>query len=133
MGVIRHSQAEIEWMAEGCPFAANSLKDGLIGGPKKATAKTILAAAITWNDEYEVIIFKPLFIWKSFYRWCIEKEKFLSELDLIAIPNEPKQFILLQRLSTLVKAGEELMSKGYYEKYTEKQMEDYERRRKLNG
>ena len=124
---------EIEWMSEGCPYSAAALKGGLIGGPIKATAKTVIASAITWTDKYEVIIFRPIFLWRNFYSWCINKEEFFAEFDLIAIPNEQKQFILLQRLSTLVKAGEELMKNGYYEKYTEEQMKDYERRRKLNG
>jgi len=124
---------EIEWMSEGCPFSTSALNKGLIGGPFKATGKTVISKAMTWNDEYEVIILKPIFLWKNFYSWCIKKEKFFSEFDLIAIPNEQKQFILLQRLSTLVKAGEELMKTGYYEKYTEQQMKDYKRRIELNG
>lgn len=124
---------EIEWFAEGCPFASDILNNGLVSNPKKANAKTIISEAMRWNDEYEVMIFKPIFLWKNFYSWCIKKEEFFSEFDLIAIPNEQKQFILLQRLSTLVKAGEELMKTGYYEKYTEEQMKDYKRRSELYG
>tara|TARA_R110000824_G_scaffold308586_1_gene496022 strand:- start:633 stop:1001 length:369 start_codon:yes stop_codon:yes gene_type:complete len=113
-----------------CPFGLQALEDGLVKGPIIGNSKTIVHEIKKWNDEFEVIIINPSFYWLNYYDWCIENEKLFATYDLIAIPNEKRKYILLQRLSKLNKVSKKLQETNYYKDYTKEQWQHIERREK---
>jgi len=123
----------LDKLVSECPFGIEALKNGSIGGPIKGNSKTVIKEVNNWNDEYEVIIIKPVFYWTNYYDWCLEHETPFSNKDLIAIPNEKRKYILLQRLSKLNKISKELQKTDYYNNYSIEQWKHIERRESYNG
>jgi len=124
---------KLKELVSECPFGIEALNNNLIKGPIKGNSKTVIHEVKNWSDEFEVVIITPTFYWKNYYNWCIENEAHLATNDLIAIPNEKRKYILLQRLSILNATSKELQKSDYYKNYTKEQWQHIERREKLNG
>ena len=120
-------------LVEECPFGKQAYEKNSIK-VVKGNSKTVIHEVNRWNDKYEVVMIIPDFYWRNYYNWCIENEPHLATNDLIAIANEKKKYVLLQRLSLLNEASKHLQEKtDYYKNYTKEQWKHIERREKLNG
>ena len=118
---------------EGCPFAKKAIDKGKVLGPIKGNQKVVLSMIDNWNDDYEVIVIEPHFWWENFGKWCVEQEEKFAVFDLTAIANVEKGFILIQRLSDLIKTGEYLRKEtNYYDNYSILDWAQYHDRIKLS-
>ena len=121
---------KIEELASRCPFAENAKSKIITGVSKKEMKKHIKE----WNDEFEVIVMIPNKTWFGFYNWCIKSMLWMSKKDLIAVPDSQNNFILLQRLSHLVEASDDLMKNtDYYEKLGQNDLNMVHYRKSLTG
>ena len=120
--------------AEGCPFAKEAIEKGKVLGPIKGNQKVVLSMIESWNDTYDVIVVEPHIWWNGFGEWCLEHEPHFATRDLTAIANVEKGFILIQRLTDLVKVGEMLRkTTNYYDNYGVLEWQQYYDRLKLLG
>jgi len=124
--------SELNNFGLGCPYAKESIRKGKVLGPIKGNQKVILSFINNWNDEYDVIVIQPHLWWDNFGEWCVINEPKFAKLDLTAIANVEKGFILIQKLSELVETGEILRkTTNYYDNYTLADWYQYHERIKL--
>lgn len=117
---------------EGCPFAKEVIEKGKVLGPIKGNQKLVLSMIESWDDTYHVVVIEPHIWWKNFGEWCLENEPHFATKDLTAIANVEKGFILVQRLTELVKVGEILRkTTNYYDNYGLLEWNQYFNRIKL--
>ena len=123
--------SRLEAWAGECPFGSIALDRGEVKGPIKGNSKTILHEIRSWNNKYEVVVIIPVFYWGNYYNWCIKNEVHLATQDFIAIPNQQKGYILLQKLSKLNEVSKKLQLTDYYDNYTQEQWDHVKRREAL--
>ena len=125
--------SRLESWAGECPFGTIALDREEVKGPIKGNSKTVLHEIDLWDNKHEVVVIIPAFYWTNYYQWCLDNEVHFASVDLIAIPNQEKGYILLQKLSKLNEVSKKLQETDYYDNYTEKQWEHIRRREELNG
>lgn len=118
-------------IAGSCPFAHDAKLENKISIPSIANKKDVISYINNWDDTFEVIIVKPSIFWRNYWKWIKDNQKSHAKLDLILIPNTEKKFILIQRLSLLVKTGKKLMNKGYYDNHDKDKIIEYNNRIEL--
>ena len=111
-----------------CPFAQEAIERGKVA-IVRGNKTDIIRHVISWDDSLEVLVIIPS--WKNYYHWCIANEERFARDNLIAIPNQKEGYILLQRLTDLVEASDNLMKTGYYDNFTSEQFSHVLRRKEL--
>ena len=120
----------IEELSERCPYAKGARTKTI----ERASKSDILREIEEWDDSFDVIVLRPKWSWLGYYSWCMRSMGWMSESDLTAVPDSKNGFILLQRLSHLVEASDELMeSTDYYTKASKSDMRIVRYRKELAG
>jgi len=123
---------ELNDYGKGCPFARQAIEKGKVLGPIKGNQKVVLSIIENWNNTYDVVVIEPHIWWENYGEWCIENEPHFATRDLTAIANVEKGFILVQKLTELVKVGEILRkTTDYYDNYGVLEWNQYFERLKL--
>lgn len=117
--------------SSNCPFAEGVWESGKVGIMEGGQGR-LIQEVCDWDDSYEVLVFIPTgHFLNTYYQDCLNWEEGMARNDLIAIPNAPHRYILLQRLSELVSASNTLIASGFYDSYTSEQISHVLRRRRL--
>ena len=120
----------IEELSQKCPFAKGARTKTI----EKASKFDMLREIEEWDDSFDVIVIRPKWSWLGYYSWCMRSMRWMSKSDLTAVPDSKNGFILLQRLSHLVEASDELMENtDYYAKASKSDMRIVSYRKELAG
>ena len=120
----------IEELAERCPYAQGARTKTI----ERASKSDMLREIEDWDDSFDVVVLRPKWSWFGYHSWCISSMGWMSDSDLTAVPDSKNGFILLQRLSHLVEASDDLMENSdYYAKASKSDMRIVRYRKELAG
>tara|TARA_R100000963_G_scaffold30616_1_gene21888 strand:- start:55 stop:435 length:381 start_codon:yes stop_codon:yes gene_type:complete len=119
---------DIQTLIDRCPYAKGAKTKTI----ENASKVDMLREVYSWDDSFDVIVFLPKWSWFNYYSWCMRSMRWMSKIDMTVVPDSKNGFILLQRLSHLVEASDELMNTtDYYAKASKSDMRAVMYRKKL--